>query len=112
MTYIKIDSNFIELESLATILRLPQNVVEEIVDRGYMYGSEPSLLTEDLSNIVRKMRLAAFLSGVELNEEQRSSLLDQHSSMAKFRHTVLQLYREKKINKQQLSKLSSWSSGH
>ncbi|MCA9376851.1 hypothetical protein H6763_01430 [Candidatus Nomurabacteria bacterium] len=112
MTYIKVDTNFIELEKLSHLLRLPKALIEEVVDKGYVSSEDHTCLNEDLLNVIRRIRLAAFLSSANIAEHVREEIMSGNFSLEEYQTSLIGLYQREKISKDELSRLSQWDSSN
>lgn len=71
MTYIKVDSNFVEIDILSRLLELSREQIEKVIDLGYAGPSSDDIDTSiaGVNDLVAKIRLGSYLVSLGMSDD-------------------------------------------
>lgn len=108
MTYINLDSNFVELRALSKLMSVPEYQIVDVVDKGILGFDEETVETS--RTLLDLIRFASFLFNVEIEENVKSDLIKAYADGMSVTKSLEKLFVEEKINRDQLITLLSWES--
>ena len=107
MTYIRVDSNYYDIDTLSRMISVPQRKIEEIINRG-MSSIEDSFLTDEAILMINKMRFATFISSAELDTDITSELIKSYQDQDVLNETLTKYLSEERITTDQYDLISNW----
>ncbi len=110
MTYIKIDSNFVDLNILSRLLNLSESQIEKVIDLGFAGPSshELSSETKELNEVMSKIKLGAHLVSLGIPDEISLTIYEAYKRGSNYEGSLKELYQDGKLEMSQFINLMNW----
>ena len=110
MTYIKIDSNFVEINLLSRLLGLTESQIEKVIDLGFAGPSsqEIDMSTNEMSDVMAKIKLGAHLMSLGIPDEISLKVYEAYRSGDQYEYQLKQLYESGNLEMSQFINLMNW----
>ncbi len=101
MTYIKIDSNFVEINMLSKLLNLSESVIEKVIDQGFAGPSckEIDALGLEGNDLINKIKLGSYLVSLEISENLKLDIYKSYLNENKYQEILFDYFQNGILNK-------------